>query len=315
MKRIILLAALALAASSCTTTTQAPNNNANTSTPPANTANSATPKPEADAANSAITDQEKQIWETIKKKDTAAFAAMLADDFVYVSHDGVYDKAGTVNGVKQLALTDVTLSDWKTVMLDKDAAVVVYTVNMKGTSDGKPIPPTPLRASSAWINRGGKWIGVFHQETEIQETPSTPPPMSGKPQAKASPTPEAKTAEVNSDDAIAREKQVWEALKKRDYVAFANFLADDQIEVRSMGVSDKVGSVNGVQKADLSGAALSNFKVVKLDDDASLVTYTIKVPADSSPNAERASSIWVNRGGKWLAVFHQGTEVKPPTKK
>lgn len=315
MKRIILLAALAFAASGCATTTQAPSNANAPTTPPANTANSATPKPAADAANSAITDQEKQIWDTIKKKDPNAFAAMLADDFVYVAIDGIFDKAGTVNGVKQLDLTDLTLSEWKTVMLDKDAAIVTYLVNMKGTSGGHPIPPTPLRASSAWVNRGGKWIGVFHQETEVEETPSTPPPMSTKPQAKASPTAEAKPAEGNSDDPIAREKQVWDALKKRDYVAFANFLADDRIEVRSMGVSDKVGSVNGVQQVDLSGASLSNFKVVKLDDDASLTTYMVKYPAAVSPNPERASSIWVNRGGKWLAVFHQRTEVKPPAKK
>lgn len=312
MKRIILLSALILAASACATTTQGPSNT-NAPTPPANTATSATPSTNAPALNSEITDKEKAIWEAIKKKDAAGFAAMLADDFIYISSDGVYDKAGTVNGIKQLEVTDLTLSDWKTVTLDKDAAVVTYKVIMKGTSGGRPIPPTPVLASSAWVNRDGKWIGVYHQDGEIGERPSNPP-MSGKPPAKAEKPADAKPAETNADDAVAREKQVWDAIKKRDYVAFANFLADDQLEVSSSGVNDKVGSVNGIQKVDLSSAVLSNFKVVKLDDDASLVTYMVKAP-DASPNPERATSIWVNRGGKWLAVFHHGTDVKPPAKK
>ncbi len=313
MKRIILLSVLVLAASACATTTQAPSNS-NAPTPPANTATSTTPATNAPALNSEITDKEKQIWDAIKKKDAAGFAAMLADDFIYISSDGVYDKAATVNGIKQMEVTDLTLSDWKTVTLDKDAAVVTYTVTMKGTSGGRPIPATPVLASSAWVNRGGKWVGVYHQDGEMGERPSGQPPTPGKPQAKAEKTAEAKPAQSSGDDAIARENQIWDAIKKRDYVAFANFLADDQLEVTSSGVNDKVGSVNGIQKIDLSSASLSNFKVVKLDDDASLVTYTVKVP-DISPNPERASTIWVNRGGKWLAAFHQGTEVKPSTKK
>jgi hypothetical protein len=315
MKRIILLSALLLAASACTTTTQAPSNT-NTSTPPANTSNSSTPNTGSTTLNSEITDKEKQIWDAIKKKDAAGFAAMLADDFIYISSDGVFDKAATANGVKQIEATEVTLSDWKTVMLDKDAAVVTYTVIMKGTSGGKPIPPGSMRASSAWVNRGGKWVGVYHQETEIAERPSTTP-TTAKPTAetKGGKPAEAKPAASNPDEAINREQQVWDAIKKRDYVAFANFLADDQIQVMPNGLNDKVGSVNGVQKVDLSGASLSNFKVVKLDDDASLVTYMVKFPADISPNPERSSTIWVNRGGKWSVVFHQGTEVKPPAKK
>src|SRR4051812_39703390 len=98
MKRIILLALLVLAASSCATTTQAPgdtNANANVSTSP-----TATPKAEANTTADTIIAREKEIWEAIKAKNPDGFAAMLADDFVYVSEDGVYDKAGTVDGIK-----------------------------------------------------------------------------------------------------------------------------------------------------------------------------------------------------------------------
>ena len=168
MKRITLLALLVLAASSCATTTQAPgdaNANANANATPA-----ATPKAEASpAAADAVIAREKEVWENLRTKNPDGFAAMLADDFVYVAEDGVYGKAATVDGTRQMALTDVSLGDWKVVMLDKDAAVVAYTVTIKGTSGGQPIRETPVRAGSLWANRGGKWVGVYHQETTVKK--------------------------------------------------------------------------------------------------------------------------------------------------
>jgi hypothetical protein len=320
MKRIILLAALLLAASACTTTTPTTNN---TNTSPANTnananANTtATPQAEAPVTADTITAQEKAIWDKIKNKDADGFAGMLADDFIYIAGDGIYDKAGTVEGIKQLEITDLTLTDWKVVMLDKDAAAVTYTVTMKGTSGGKPIPNSTLRASSAWVKRGDKWVGVYHQECERKEPPPTPPakPADNKTAAKATPTPEAKPAESPSGDPIAREKQVWDAIKSKNYDAFANFLAEDQIEVEEFGVLDKAGSVKGIQEFDASKATLSDFKSVNLDSNATLVTYLVKIPIKGmNPLGERHSTIWVNRSGKWLAALHHGTGVTPPAK-
>jgi hypothetical protein len=315
MKRIILLAALLFAVSACTTTTPTTNN---TNTSPANTNANAnttgTPKAEATVTNDTITAQEKQIWDKIKNKDADGFAGMLADDFIYIAGDGIYDKAGTVEGIKNLDVTDLTLSDWKVVMLDKDAAAVTYTVSMKGTSGGKPIPDSTLRASSAWVKRGDKWVGVYHQECERKDArPSSPTkPADEKAAARATPTPEAKPAESPSGDPIAREKQVWDALKSKNYDAFANFLAEDQIEVEETGVLDKAGSVKGVQEFDASKAALSDFKSVNLDSNATLVTYLVKIPIKGmNPLGERHSTIWVNHDGKWLAALHHGTPVVP----
>jgi hypothetical protein len=319
MKRLILLAALMLAASACTTTTPTTNN---ANTPPANTnanANTtATPKAEAPVTADTITAQEKQIWDKIKNKDADGFAGMLADDFIYIAGDGIYDKAGTVEGIKNLDVTDLTLADWKVVMLDKDAAAITYTVTMKGTSGGKPIPDSTLRASSAWVKRGDKWVGVYHQECERKDAPPSKEPSS-TPAAKASPTPESKPA-ANTDP-LANEKAVWDAIKGKDYNTFGSFLADNAIEVEEMGVYDKAGSVKGIQEFDASKATLSDFKSVSLDSNATLVTYLVKIPIKGvSPLGERHSTIWVNHDGKWLAALHHGTSVvpappKPPAKK
>src|SRR5687768_4044216 len=110
MKRTIALAALLLASSACATTTEAPSNSP---AQPANTNASATPKASTTVTDADITAKEKAIWEDIKEKDSNGFAAMLADDFILVASDGVHDRAGTIDAVKEMALTEMTFSDWK----------------------------------------------------------------------------------------------------------------------------------------------------------------------------------------------------------
>jgi hypothetical protein len=310
MKRIILLAALLVAVSACSTTTPT-----NTNTPSNTNANtSATPKAEATATDADIIAKEKEVNEALKADDKTAFGNMLTDDFVLVTSDAVYDKAGTMEGVKGFKITEISFSDWKVLMLDKDTAVVTYKSKSKGVMGSEEIPEMSAYATSAWVKRGDKWMGIYHQETEVKAPKGEA--MGSKEPAKPAATPgEAKpAAPVTADaDPIKRENQVWDALKKKDYDTFASFLADDQIEVWESGQSTKAKSLEGVKQFNASGAVLSEFKTVKLDDDATLVTYLVKGPAPSfSRDGERQSSIWVNRGGKWLAVFHQGTSVRPP---
>jgi hypothetical protein len=89
------------------------------------------------------------------------------------------------------------------------------------------------------------------------------------------------------------------------------------MEIEPDSVTDKAGSVKGVQQVDLSRFVLSDFKVLNFDkdfsNDLSLVTYLVKGPAQFfGEGGQRHSSIWANREGKWLAVFHQGTpQMKP----
>ncbi len=124
------------------------------------------------------------------------------------------------------------------------------------------------------------------------------------------------TATISEADVIARENQVWDALKRKDFDTFASFLAEDQMEVEPTGVYDRAGTLNAVKQVDFANSSLGDFKVLKLNNDAVVVTYSIKGPAPVfSAEGERASTVWVNRNGKWLAVFHQGTPVaKSPAK-
>lgn len=306
MKKILLLVASLLAAAGCA----APPTNRETA-PTSNSAaetKSSAPLSEADAIA-----KEKQAWDAIQKKDYDAFGNMLAADQIYVGSDGIYDKAGTINGVKSFEPSQITFADWKFVPIDKDAGIIVYTVTVKGKNNGQEIPETPTRCSSAWVNRDGKWVSIYHQETEVMKM--TPPPASKSAKAAATPasTPAGRPPATSSDP-VANEKLVWEALKSKNFDGFAAFLAPESVEVEPTGVYDKAGSVKGVQEFDASKSQISDFKTVKIDDDAALVTYLLTTPG-AKPEKERHTTIWVNRDGKWWALFHQGTPVAAPMAK
>jgi hypothetical protein len=309
MKRLLALTALLLAASACTTNTDtntgAGNTNANAN---ANTA-AASPTP-AGPTQADIEAGERAAYDAMKAKNWDAFAALLPDDFVYVSGAGVANKTQTLEGIKKYDLTEYTLSDVRFVKVDADLAVITYTSNEKGSYDGKPTPGKPLRTSSAWANRGGKWVNVYHQETEAAEMPAAEPSPAASaspaasPATAASPAASPAAAPASATDA---EKAVWEAIKAKNTDAFADYLLPEALEVEPEGVFDKATQLRMITMFDASKFTQSDFKETKFDADATLVTYTVKGPMAGKTVTEHHSTLWTNRGGQWRAVFHQGS--------
>lgn len=276
--------------------------------PPANTAAPTTPTTTAISEADAIA-KEKAIWETIKNKDYDAFANMLADNQVEILPDGMRDKAASIAGVKDFEPDEVTFSDWKYLPINKDLVVLIYHVTVKGKFKGKEFPAESARASSAWANRNGEWLAIYHQESPVSTTPPPPPPA--KSPAKTGETPATPAPVATAADPIASEKAIWETLKAKDYDGFASFLAPEAIEVEPAGVYDKAGSTKLVSQFDFSKVELTDFRSVPFDKDTELVTYQVKMPGPGP--AELHSTIWTRRDGKWLAIFHQGTPLTGAT--
>ena len=309
MKKTFLLIAVLIMTGACA----APPPANREAAPPAAASPAAVAMTEADAIA-----KEKAVWDTIKNKDWDAFGNMLDADQMEVTGEGVNDKAASIASVKKFEPTEVVFSDWKFLSIDKDAFIVIYTANTKGKYDGIEFKPVSARASSAWVNRGGKWLAIYHQECPVKP-PMPPAKTAPKSPATAAASPAASPVlTAAGSDAIANEKMVWDLFKAKNWDGFAALLAPDSIEVESDGVYDKAGSVKGVSSIDLSKFEVSDFKSVNLDADAILVTYVSKMPGMSkmsgmSADGERHSTIWVNRAGKWLGLFHQGgtTVMKP----
>jgi len=297
MKRLIVFVCFLVFVAACTPMANENMTNANKEM------KSTAPPSEAD-----MIAKEKAAWDAFRKKDADAFKKMLAPDYIEVLDSGTKDTAESVAGMKDFELSDVTFADWKMTTVDKDALILTYSVKVKGTYQGKAVPEGPYREASAYVNRNGEWLAIYYQETMTR--PPMAMPTAPKEGAKPAASPMAKPAEAGPD-AAANEKLVWDALKSKNYDAFASYLASDSMEIEADGVYDKAGSVKGVQGMDMSKADLSNWKTVKFDDDASLVTYTVKMPG-MKPDTEYHSTIWVKRDNKWQALFHMGTPAGPP---
>ncbi|MEP6741511.1 MAG: nuclear transport factor 2 family protein [bacterium] len=115
-------------------------------------------------------------------------------------------------------------------------------------------------------------------------------------------------------DAIAKEKAVWDTVKNKDYDAFGNMLANDEMEVTADGVLQKAGSVSMVKDFEPSEITFSDWKFLSIDKDAWVITYTVNVKGkykgkEMTPATVRGSSAWAYRDGKWIAVYHQECDV------
>ena len=303
MKKISLIVLAAVILAACAAP---PTNREASSTANANKA--AETKASAPLTEAEATAKEKELWQTLTKKDLNAFGASLADDQLYVTSDGSHDKASTIKSVTGFVPTDVVFSDWKFLSL-KDAVIVIYKTTLKGTMNGEAFPEGSAYASTVWANRGGKWLAIFHQDCEISKQPP-PPPAKAAPKAAASPAATSSPA-TTSSDVVANEKAVWAALSAKHFDVFDTLLSPDFLEVEPVGVMDRAAAISGVQQFDFSKSTLSDWHTVKINDDAAIVTYTAHFPGQKV-DTEYHSTVWVNRNGKWVGLFHHGSPKTPP---
>ena len=99
---------------------------------------------------------------------------------------------------------------------------------------------------------------------------------------------------------------------------FETFLTDDTLQVGASGVTRKAQIVKGIgaSTCDVKGYAMDGFDVVMLDADAAVLTFSATQDATcggaAEPSPVWASTVFVKRGGKWLAAFQQETPAQKP---
>src|SRR6266480_1106337 len=114
---------------------------------------------------------------------------------------------------------------------------------------------------------------------------------------------------------IATEKKLWEGWKNKDAKPFKANLAADSVMIGETGVAAKADIVKEIASmpCEVKSFELSEFKTTFLNSGTVLLTY--KGVADGACAGTAlptvwASSVYVNRGGRWLAASHQETPVK-----
>jgi hypothetical protein len=120
--------------------------------------------PAATGVSATLIAQEKVLLESVVKHDVKAFSALIAPGAGSVDEGGYMAVAEFIKIFDQAKIDVQTPTDFKVLSLGPTAAVLSYTLNQKGTFQGQPVPPT-VYATTTWVNRGGKWLAMFHQES------------------------------------------------------------------------------------------------------------------------------------------------------
>ena len=111
---------------------------------------------------------------------------------------------------------------------------------------------------------------------------------------------------------IAKEKATWEAVKKNDVKGFKRNFSPDFAGVYEDGVHTVDVEAEQIADVKIKEYTLSDIKVALPTGDTAIITYKVNSQGDYKgqdfSGDYYCSSVWVNRGGKWVAVLH--TEVK-----
>jgi hypothetical protein len=105
----------------------------------------------------------RAMWETGQKRQTEAFAAMLASDYVGVYGDGIHSRAAELQTLSQINLRSFRLSDLVARPLVGETELVTYKVTVTGDFAGTDFSGAQWVAS-IWRKRGGKWQLVLYSE-------------------------------------------------------------------------------------------------------------------------------------------------------
>ncbi len=146
---------------------ETPVTDANSPTPkaaPASAATSPAGAP-ADAMATTLMAVETKAWDAWKQRDAKAVEAIMAKDFTYLSGTGPQNKAASIKLWSEPKCEGLTYthSEPKSVSLSKDVALVTYKADVKGTCDGKAIPPSVLAASFS-VKEGDNWKNAFYTD-------------------------------------------------------------------------------------------------------------------------------------------------------
>ena len=125
-------------------------------------------RPEAGAVGEELITKEKRTWELYKSRDVKALAELTGEDFYTIYPSGeVFGKKQYLQDVLDIEVKDYSLSDFKVVMLNEGAAVVVYKAKVHGVVKGRELK-SEVAVTSGWARRGGRWLNVFYRENVLE---------------------------------------------------------------------------------------------------------------------------------------------------
>lgn len=104
---------------------------------------------------------ERAFWTEVQKQDWKDLEAHLAPNFVYVTPAARADRAQALQEFQQLQIQEYSIGDLATEM-NRDTFVVSYTIVLRGTANGQPLPAQPQRRMTVWQQEKRGWVAIAH---------------------------------------------------------------------------------------------------------------------------------------------------------
>ena len=120
--------------------------------------------PAGDLLQQQIVQKEREELDALKNGDTQAFAALLAEEAVFLNSRGPSTKPEVVKHIADFKLLDYSIEDLRFVPVGSRTGLIIYKLTEKIAGQGREFT-TQVRVSALWTERDGKWVCLFSQET------------------------------------------------------------------------------------------------------------------------------------------------------
>jgi Domain of unknown function (DUF4440) len=117
----------------------------------------------------AINASSNALDKAFEQNDKAAIKALMTPDHISVTpyYDGPQTTDDQIASLPELKWDQRIVSNVKVSLLGDDAALRIFTADLKGSFKGKPLP-AKVFATEILVKRDGKWIERFYQVTTLK---------------------------------------------------------------------------------------------------------------------------------------------------
>jgi len=117
------------------------------------------------ASETTLIANERALYEALAKGDAERFRTLTLPAGFWATPSGFVPMGPLAGGLRAFELPKVSLENPRVVWTEGNSALVLYVRTGGGSYDQRSFAPMTL-ASTLWTKRAGKWVAVYHQESE-----------------------------------------------------------------------------------------------------------------------------------------------------